>query len=169
MKAWNLLKEIWSGCTLKEVIGWLFFAGGISALFITQTVLWDITYDKLDNSYLVYRFIVSVFLTTFSGMGLFMGYRAINIGWHLSQEDEFWRAFTGGLFFTFMQVFTVLVEGVFPSLRESQLLEYIQGFFYMGTATGCGMVWYLYMVGYVRKKHRDNDELNEPEENEETI
>lgn len=172
MKMWNLLKEIWSTCSKKEIAGWIFFAGGFTLLLSTQTIFWDITKDKLEGAYLIYRFIMAVFFTTLSGMGLFLGYRAVNIGWHLAEEDEFWRAFTGGAMFAVLLIGTVFIESFVPSLRASQMFENIQGFFYIGTVTGCGMVWYLFAIGYVRKKNRaeatatgeDDGEKQETEE-----
>ena len=159
MKMWELLKDIWSTCSKKEIAGWIFFAGGFTLLLSTQTIFWDITKDKLEGAYLIYRFIMAVFFTALSGMGLFLGYRGVNIGWHLAEEDEFWRAFTGGAMFAVLLIGTVFIESFVPSLRASQMFENIQGFFYIGTVTGCGMVWYLFAIGYVRKKNRAKQTL----------
>lgn len=154
MNAKTLVKEIWSGVTKKEILGWLLFTGAISLLIMTQTNLWDMTAIHQETGFLVHRIIMSVFFTCLSGMGLYWGYKAIGIGWHLAKEDEFWRAFSGGAFFAFLHIATLLIELVFPALRSLQWLEYLQGFLYMGIATGIGMVWYLYFIGYVSKKKR---------------
>lgn len=154
MNAQTIVKEIWSGVTKKEIIGWLLFTGVASLFVMTQTILWDMTSVQQESGFLVYRIIMSVFFTCLSGMGMFLGYKAIGIGWHLAKEDEFWRAFSGGAFFAVLHIATLLLELVIPALRSMQGLEYLQGVFYMGIATGFGMVWYLYLVGYVSKKKR---------------
>lgn len=158
MKAHELLKEIWAGVTQKELAGWLVFTGGVSLLVMTQTVLWNITSDQLGMDFLVYRLLTSILFMCLSGMGIFLAYKAINIGAHLVKEDEFWRAFSGGLFFAVLHVLTTLIEMAIPALRSWQWLEYLQGVFYTGIGTGSGMVWYLYMLGYVRKAHREKGE-----------
>lgn len=154
MNAQTLIKEIWSGVTKKEMMGWLLFTGVVSLLVMTQTVLWDMTSVQQETGFLVYRIIMSVFFTCLSGMGMYFGYKAVGIGWHLAKEDEFWRAFSGGAFFAVLHIVTLLIEMVIPALRSMQWLEYLQGVFYVGIATGFGMVWYLYLVGYVSKKKR---------------
>lgn len=154
MNASTLVKEIWSGVTKKEMAGWLLFTGGVSLLMMTQTIMWEVTSTQEEVGFLIYRIIMTVFFTCLSGMGLYFGYKATSMGWHLASEDEFWRAFSGGLFFAILHIVTLLIEMVIPALRSMQWLEYLQGVFYVGIATGFGMVWYLYFVGYVSEKKR---------------
>ena len=158
MNAQTLIKDIWKGCTKKEMAGWLVFVGGFSLIAITQTVLWDMESDKLAVDLAVYRIIMAVFFTALSGMGIYLGYKSINVGAQVTKEDEFWRAFSGGLFFALLQVVFTLLELVISPLRGLQFYEYLQGVFSLGVATGCGMVWYLYAVGYVSKRKRETVE-----------
>lgn len=161
MNAQTLIKEIWAGVTKKEIAGWLFFTGGVSLLVMTQTILWEVTSDQQEIGFLVYRIIMSIFFMCLAGMGMYLGYKAVGIGWHLATEDEFWRAFSGGLLFSVLHITTLLIEMLIPALRSMQWLEYLQGIFYVGIGTGFGMVWYLYLVGYVRKKNRIEEEEEE--------
>lgn len=157
MNAGTLLKEIWKGVTKKEIAGWVLFTAGASLLVMTQTVFWEVTSDQQQVDFLIYRIIMSIFFTCLSGMGVFFGYKAVNIGWHLAKEDEFWRAFSGGAIFAALHVVTLLLELVISPLRTLQWLEYIQGFLYVGIGVGFGMVWYLYLIGYVQKKNRSTE------------
>lgn len=160
----TLIVDIWRGCSKKEIIGWLAFVGGFSIFAITQTVLWDMEADKVHMDLIAYRFIMATFFTSLSGLGVYFGYKAVNIGWHLTEEDEFWRAFSGGLFFTLLSYVLTFLEMVIVPLRSVQFYEYLQGICAVGFATGSGMVWYLYAVGYVRKKNREAIEENEETE-----
>ena len=147
-------KEAWMTVTKRELVGWFFFTGVLSVLFARGTLFWTMGSDKMELSWLIYKFAM---ILLFVGMTAFLVKKGLK--WNREGKNEVYpeeliRAFTGQLLFAGLLAMTLLVEVVSLAVRGSQLMEYVQGMLYFGIGTGFGMTLYLIMINHIAKKDR---------------
>lgn len=155
MKVIEKIKNAWSEVTLKEMIGWFIFTGLFSLMMMKSTVFWEMGRDKLEASYLIYKFVMTVFFVGITGLLM-----RFAIKWKRQKKNtvttkEMIRIFTGQSLFASLLVISLLLESLSMSVRGSQSIEYLQGFLYFGVCTGFGMMFYVVAINHIPKKERE--------------
>lgn len=149
------IKNAWSEVTIKEIMGWFIFTCLFSLVMMKSTLFWEMGRDKLEVSYLIYKFVMTVFFVSITGLLMRFAMKWKRQKKNMVTEQEMIRVLTGQLLFGSLLVLSLLLDSLSMSIRGSQSVEYLQGFLYFGVCTGFGMMFYVVSINHIPKKERE--------------